>query len=128
MPVSHVQEQMIKTVNIDNTEMRDETILSSFSTLPPALATRVNKQPEYRLLWAVLQRGVEEYMKNVFATSRRDQRLCHEAEAWIAHDDETWLCSFVNICHVLGLDPDALRAGLKRWRAAQEPLDVEQAA
>jgi hypothetical protein len=125
MQVSHVQEQMTQTVN---TEMSDETLLSSFSALPPALAERVNKQPEYRLLWAVLQRGVGEYMKNVFATSRRGQRLYQEAEAWIQRDDETWLCSFVNICHVLGLDPDALRAGVKRWRAEQESPAVQQAA
>lgn len=116
---------MIKT---DTTMMADETVLSSFSTLPPTAAELIHKQAEYRLLWAVLQRGVEEYMKNAFATSRRGKRLRHEAEAWIARDDETWLCSFVNICHVLGLDPDALRAGLKRWRAKHEPLDVQQAA
>lgn len=128
MQVSHGQEHMLKTVNTDNTEMSDETLLSFFSTLPPALAERVNKQPEYRLLWAILQRGIEEYMKNAFATSRRGQRLYQEAETWIQGDDETWLCSFVNICHVLGLDPDALRTGLRRWRAEQEPLDVQQAA
>jgi hypothetical protein len=115
---------MIKT---DSTLMT-ETVLSSFSNLPPTVTERIHKQPECRLLWTVLQRGVEEYMKNAFATSRRGKRLRQEAEDWIMRDDAIWLCSFMNICHILGLDPDALRTGLKRWHANQESLTLKQAA
>ena len=43
-------------------------------------------------------------------------KLFREAEEWIMRDDPSWLCSFVNICHVLGLDPDYVRTGLRRWR------------
>ena len=112
----------------DTILMTNETAMSSFTTLSPTVAELIHKQPECRLLWAVLQRGVEEYMKNAFATSRRGQRLRREAEEWIMRDDATWLCSFMNICHILGLDPDALRSGLKRWYAEHQPVSMRQAA
>lgn len=110
------------------TEIIDFTQSFPLSVPPSAVAERVQKHPECRLLWAVLEQGIETYMKKAFATSRRSQRLYQEAEAWIWQDDPTWLCSFVNICHILGLDPDYLRTGLKRWRAAQEPPAFKLAA
>lgn len=91
-------------------------------------AEQIRKTPEGRLLWAVLENGVEQYKKNVTATGRRGRRLFREAEEWIMRDDLTWLCSFVNICHVLGVDPDYLRAGLRRWREEQLSSELQQAA
>jgi len=87
----------------------------------PVMAERVHKQPEYRLLWAVLQNGIETYMKYATASGRRGQRLFVEAECWIMQDNQAWVCSFVNICNILGLDPNYLRTGLKRWRAQHNP-------
>jgi hypothetical protein len=44
-------------------------------------------------------------------------------------DDSTWLCSFVNICNVLGLDPDYLRTGLRRWHEEHTaPALLQEAA
>ena len=91
----------------------------SFASDSSNAEEKIRKTPEGRLLWAVLENGVEQYKKNVTSTGRRGRRLFHEAEEWIMHDDQTWLCSFVNICHVLGFDPDHLRAGLQRWREVQ---------
>jgi hypothetical protein len=88
---------------------------------PPAMAERVHKQPEYRLLWAVLQSGIETYMKYAAASSRRGRRLFVEAECWIMQDDDVWVYSFINICNILGLDSSYLRTGLKRWRAQHNP-------
>ena len=62
------------------------------------------------------------------ATGRRGRRLFREAEEWIMRDDLTWLCSFVNICHVLGVDPDYLREGLRRWRDEQFSAELKEAA
>lgn len=98
------------------------------SAPPPAVAERIQKQPECRLLWAILENGIEEYMKYAFATGRRGKRLFREAEAWIMHDDPSWLCSFISICHTLGLEPDYLRSGLNRWRAARYAPAFKQAA
>lgn len=93
------------------------------------VAERIRTQPECHLLWAVLQNGLEEYMRYATATSRRGKRLFREAEAWIMQDDPTWLCSFVSICHVLGLEPDYLRMGLRRWQEHQTAsVTFQQAA
>ena len=101
---------------------------SFLATPPTAVAERIRTQPECHLLWAVLREGIETYMKYATATNRRGQRLFKEVETWIVTDDPTWLCSFISICHVLGLDPDYLRTGLKRWRNEQGIGRLEHAA
>jgi hypothetical protein len=102
---------------------------SSFlSGPPPHVAERMSKQPECRLLWAVLQDGIETDMQYAHTTNRRGKRLFAEAEQWILQDDPTWLCSFVSICHVVGLEPAYLRAGRQRWRARVNLPELKQAA
>jgi len=59
------------------------------SAPPPQLAEQLRRQPECRLLWAVLEDGVETYMKYAAATSRRGSRLFMEAERWIMAEDTT---------------------------------------
>jgi hypothetical protein len=113
----------------ENTEMVDLTARSPLAVPPPEVAERIRQQPECHLLWAVLENAVGEYMRYADATGRRGKRLFREAEAWILHDDPTWLCSFISICHVLGLDPDYLRTGLRRWReACTSPVPYKKAA
>jgi hypothetical protein len=102
--------------------------ISFLSPPPPQVAERIRRQPECRLLWAVLEDGIATYMKYAGATSRRGKRLFAEAERWIMADDPTWLCSFVSLCHILGLEPDYLRLGLKRWRASTSAPALPQAA
>ena len=89
---------------------------SPLAVPPTRVAERIRTQPEYHLLWAVLENGLHEYMRYATATSRRGKRLFREAEEWIMQDDPTWLCSFVSICHILELDPDYFRTGLRCWR------------
>ena len=103
-------------------------VMSPLSEPTPEVAERIRKQPECALLWAVLENGLETYMHYANATNRRGKRLFHEAETWIMQDEVTWLCSFVNICHVLGLDPEYLRMGLRRWRASRIPQTLREAA
>jgi hypothetical protein len=107
--------------------MSEHTGLVAFSTdsplgVPPTeAAERIRTQPACHLLWAVMENGLQEYMKYTTATSRRGKRLFREAEDWIMQDDARWLCSFMSICHVLGLDPDYLRTRLRHWREQQSP-------
>jgi hypothetical protein len=108
-------------------ELADSAAFMELAVRPP-LAEHVEKQPECRLLWAVLQEGVETYMKYAAASSRRGRRLFYEAQEWIMQDDPTWICSFVSVCHVLGLDPGYLRLGLKHWRARQFNSTLKKAA
>jgi hypothetical protein len=113
---------------MDNMAAMDFTEHSPFTT-PPAVAEHIRKQPECHLLWAVLENSVEDYLKYAIATSRRGKRLFREAEAWLMQDDPTWLCSFVNICDILGMDPDHLRTGLRRWHEEHTaPAVLQEAA
>jgi hypothetical protein len=112
----------------ENTEMTEFRGQLSFTPESPDAAEQIRKTPEGRLLWAVLDNGIEQYKKHVHATGRRGKRLFREAEEWILRDDPTWLCSFVNICHVLGVDPGYLRKGLRQWREAQLSPAFKQAA
>jgi hypothetical protein len=110
------------------TERIDVGSISFLSAPPLQVAEQIRTQPECRLLWAVLQNGMETYLKYASATNRRGKRLFAEAECWIMQDDPTRLCSFLSICHILGLEPGYLRAGLKRWRTRTPPPGLQQAA
>ena len=44
------------------------------------------------------------------------RRLAAEAEAWVRSDRRDWLFSFLNVCDVLGFDPDAIRQRLLATR------------
>lgn len=97
---------------------------SSFGVLSSEVAERIRTQPACHLLWAAMENGIDEYMRYHTATSRRGQRLFREAEDWIMQDNPRWLYSFVSICHVLGLDPDYLRSGLRSWREKHSSLSA----
>jgi hypothetical protein len=64
---------------------------------------------------AVLEDGIATFQRTVRATTRAARREFDEVRAWLASDDTAWPYAFLNICHVLGFDPDYLRSGLARW-------------
>ena len=95
-------------------------ILSNSAILPeqfysPSVGTDT-VQGEIALMRAVLEDAVGCFQKQLFASGRRAQRLAREAEEWFFSNDHHWPFSFINICAVLGLDPEYVRLGLKRWR------------
>ena len=67
------------------------------------------------LMRAVLEDALRCVAKQFSHRGRRPQRLAREAEAWFFANDEHWPFAFVNICAVLGLDPEYVRRGLTRW-------------
>ena len=75
---------------------------------------------EAALMRAVLEDAIHCFQKQFVRKGRRVLRLAREAEEWLAADDPRWPFSFVNICAVLGLEPEYLRLGLKQWRERQE--------
>jgi hypothetical protein len=103
----------------EQTEMSTFTAESLGEVLSTEVSERIRTQPACHLLWAILENGIQEYLRYATATSPRGKRLFRETEDWIMQDDPTWLCSFVSICHVLGLDPGYLRTGLRCWREQQ---------
>ena len=78
-------------------------------------SARATWQPEKRLMLAVLENALLPFLRN---SPRRHGRLAErrpltaEVKSWIASDAWHWPFAFVNICHVLGLDEQALRSAL----------------
>jgi hypothetical protein len=71
-------------------------------------------QPEKRLQLAVLEDAILTFERSVGVDGARPQRLLAEVEAWVASDATDWPFAFVTICHTLNIDPDYVRAGLRR--------------
>lgn len=85
---------------------------------PASLATVC---PEAALMCAVLEDALLCYQQR-FATEVRCVEQAREAEEWFFCDEPHGLFSFVSICTMLGLDPEFIRQGLKRW--SQSRLDT----
>jgi hypothetical protein len=71
--------------------------------------------PEAALMRAVFENALTCFQKQFMSEGRRVQRESQEAEEWFMSNDSHWLFSFVSVCMVLGLEPEAVRQGLKRW-------------
>jgi hypothetical protein len=80
---------------------------------PPA---RQTGRGETALMRAVLEEAVDCFQKQFVKSGRRAQRLAREAEEWFTTENLSWPFSFVNICAVLGLDPNYIRRGIKAWQ------------
>jgi hypothetical protein len=79
---------------------------------------RVHLDAERVLMFAVLRDAVSCFQDNVGSDCKRKQAMYRDAEEWILDKDRTHLFSFDNVCEILGLDPDYMRAGLIRWKSA----------
>ncbi len=79
---------------------------------------RVHLDAERVLMFAVLRDAVSCFQDTVGANCKRKQIMHQDAEAWILDKDRSHLFSFDTVCEILGLDPEYMRAGLLRWKAA----------
>ena len=70
---------------------------------------------EYELVEAVLREAIREYQKFAGERGRRGSRLFREVHQWFLEDDRKWDFSFINVCHILDLEPTYIRTGLKMW-------------
>jgi transposase-like protein len=82
-------------------------------------------QPEKRLMLAVLEDAVAVYLREAHRPGRGSPDFV-AACAWLQSRDGTWPFSFVAICRALGLEPSAIRRGLRAWRVRQLALPPEQ--
>jgi hypothetical protein len=64
--------------------------------------------PERELALAVLAQACDDLLTS------RSARLYVETYQWVASDDRTWLYAFDNICDILNLSAERLRAELLR--------------
>jgi len=79
---------------------------------------RLHLDAERVLMFAVLRDAVSCFQDNVGSTCKRKQAMHRDADEWILDQGRSHLFSFDNVCEILGLDPDYMRAGLLRWKAA----------
>jgi len=84
-----------------------------------SLRTKGRFDGERRLMIAVLEDAVNCFMKQLHATDPKARQLFLDAEEWIRANDRTWFFAFANVCDTLDLDPDYVREGLFKWRAAE---------
>jgi hypothetical protein len=68
--------------------------------------------PEKRLMLAVLEDAVDVYRRYGHIPGGKRRRLFEETEHWLFSDDTSWPLSFVNVCHVLGIEVVRLRKEL----------------
>jgi hypothetical protein len=73
-------------------------------------------EPENRLLMAVLDDAIHCFQDNVLAEKGKSKKLFDDAEEWVLKEGADWIFSFRNVCELLGIDPEYLRAGLMRWK------------
>lgn len=104
----------------------DETI-GYHTILPSQFYERASRNdvsaPIRRLMLAVLTDALD--CLNGFAIDARGsaRRLeARRAAQWIEQDGDLYLFSFNSVCETLGIDPDALRAKLRSWRASNRRL------
>ena len=76
---------------------------------------------------AALMRAVLEYAMACFqcqrvTEGRQVHREAQEADAWFWSDDSDRPFAFVTVCSVLGLEPEAIRHQLKRWRHSHSAM------
>lgn len=81
---------------------------------------------EVALMRAVLEDAIDCFQKQMFKSGRRAQRLARDAEEWLFKDDQQWPFSFLNICHVLGIDAGYIRRGLRQWQEKQFALETQR--
>jgi len=81
-----------------------------------ARASLAASYAEAALMCAVLEDAVDCFQQQYVCATRRAKDLGREAEQWLFNDDPNWPFSFLSICSVLGLCPQYIRQGLKRWR------------
>jgi hypothetical protein len=96
-----------------------QELLSFIDVLPDQFydlqASLIDGRPEAELMRAILEDALLCFQKGLVRQGRRVQRLAREAEEWLFNDDTCWPFSFVSICAVLGLAPEYIRRGLRRW-------------
>ena len=71
---------------------------------------------EKRLMFAVAEEAVNNYMTTANSTDFFVRRAFNEVNKWFFSDDASWTFSFLNICRLLNMDEENLRDKLTNWR------------
>ncbi len=88
-----------------------------------------DRPPEVRgsvaLMLAVLKDALESYCTNEFSRNENNRTQARIDEAWImSGKPEVWRLPFGDVCDALGLEAEAIRERLKKWKATV-PNDLQ---
>lgn len=83
--------------------------------LPSQLGKRNERthSPEFRLVVAMFEEALRCVISFADAQRGRQRRDFLEARDWFLNDGLDWPFGFVNVCDLLGLDPEAVRRSLR---------------
>jgi hypothetical protein len=76
---------------------------------------------EQCLMAAILEDAVALYLSPKAPRTSKAFHVLREARRWVRSNDRSWVFSFLRICEVLDLDPNAIRRGL-RIRSGEEAV------
>jgi hypothetical protein len=111
----------VATMPVPPLDARTADLFAPDTLLPAQYFDRVrrrkNSTGEQRLMVAVLEQAVDDYMSLAGARDRVRRRMFADAERWMESTDASRLYSFETICDHVGLDVDYMRDGLRRWKA-----------
>jgi hypothetical protein len=110
---------MTSTSTMHENPGRDlRSILEPAAVMPVQMASSRATTASQRLMLAVLREALDDYRRALTVMGPGGVRSRRELETWFWSEDHQWPFSFLNICHALGVDMDALRDELRRWRVA----------
>ena len=106
-----------------------ERLISPQVILPAQLSWRggfgARESSAHRLMLGILKDAVDLYCKVRDPRHPVPARRLREVHEWFESHDRTWLFSFERICEALEFDPECMRRGVRRARAAaaQSPMN-----
>jgi hypothetical protein len=104
----------------DEIHERGSGVFAPDTLLPGQYFDRIRRRSdltgEQRMMVAVLEMGVDDFLKHAAAKDRLRQGLFTDAERWVESTDRSYLYAFETICDHLGLDAGYVRRGLRDYR------------
>ena len=98
------------------TEGRGGRVLEMDTILPEqffSLREQRGWTGEQRLMAAILVDALAVYSRAAVPNASEAGRVLRQTQRWLLSDDRTSTCSFLRVCEVLGLEPDAVRRHLQ---------------
>jgi hypothetical protein len=112
------------SVNDDPRLQELQHLLASGGILPSQMARRSDWSPEKKLAAAVFANALVE-VRDRHADTAYQRRVREDVE-WIFSEEVVWPFSFVRLCHLFDLEPEYVRAVVRRWLAAPAPRAYRQ--
>lgn len=92
------------------------TSTADFSLTTEQPGPEVTASPRNRLMLAVLEEALVTFQRGLDSKCAEHRKHFHEVDRWIRSSDTDWPFAFENICSCLRIDPDYIRAGLRRLK------------